>query len=71
MFSIEAHLVDVVLHVGVIFVHRILRATGFSKVRKSSAERKVMKVLSQGELKYNIAGRILKPGGKHTLWQTL
>ena len=36
----------VVLHVGVVFVLRILRVTGFSKVGKSSAERKIMKILS-------------------------
>ena len=46
-------------HVGVVFVLRILRVTEFSKVRKSSAQRKIMKVSSQGKLKYNIAGRNL------------
>ena len=40
-FSIEAHLADVV------FVLRILRVTEFSKVRKSSAQRKIVKVSSQ------------------------
>ena len=48
MFSIEAHLADVVLH-----DRWILRATNFSKVRKSPAERKIMKVLSQGN--WNVA----------------
>ena len=33
--------------------------TEFSKDRKSSAERKVMKVLSQEKLKYKITGRNL------------
>ena len=48
-FRIEAHLVDVVFswHVGIVFVLRILRVTEFSKVRKSSAQRKIVKVLSQ------------------------
>ena len=49
-FSIEAHLVDVACftwHVGVVFVLTILRVTEFSKVRKSSAQRKIVKVLSQ------------------------
>ena len=44
---------------GVVFVLRILRVTEFLKVRKSSAQRKIMKVLSQGKLKYNITGRNL------------
>ena len=47
------------VHVGVVFVLRILRVTEFSKVRKSSAQRKIMKVLSQGKLRYNITGRNL------------
>ena len=41
------------------FVLRILRVKEFSKVMKSLAERKIMKVLSQGKLKYNIIGRNL------------
>ena len=44
---------------GAVFVLRFLRVTEFSKVRKSSAERKIMKVLSQGKLKSNITGRNL------------
>ena len=44
---------------GVVFALRILRVTDFTKVRKSSAERKIMKVLSQGKFKYNITGRNL------------
>ena len=46
-------------HVGVVFVLRILRVTEFSKVRKSSAQRKIVKFLSQWKLKYNITGRNL------------
>ena len=53
-YSIEAHLADVVLHgmgnVDVFFVLRILRVTEFSKVRKSSARTKIVKVLSQRKL---------------------
>ena len=39
---------------SIVFVLRILRVTEFSKVRKLSAERKIMKILSQGKFKYNI-----------------
>ena len=35
---------------GVVFILRILRVTEFSKVRKLSAERKIVKVLRQGKL---------------------
>ena len=65
MYFFLAHLADVFLmlfydwHVGVVFVLRILRVTEFSKVRKSSAQRKIMKVLSLGKLKYNITRRNL------------
>ena len=44
---------------GVVFVLRILTVVEFLKVRKSSAERKIVKVLIQGKLKYNITGRNL------------
>ena len=44
---------------GVVFVLRIIRVTGFSKVRKSSAQRKIIEVLSWGKLKYKITGRNL------------
>ena len=50
--------------VGVVFVLRILKVMEFSKVRKSSAQRKIVKVLSQWKLKYNITGRNLF----RTLW---
>ena len=58
----EAHLFQwccFTWHVGVAFVLRILSVTEFSKVRKSSAQRKIVKVLSQWTLKYNITGRDL------------
>ena len=47
------------LHVSVGFVLWILRVTEFSKVRKSSAESKIMRVLCQGKSKYHITGRNL------------
>ena len=47
------------LHVGVVFILWISRVTEFSKVGKSSAESKIMRVLSQGKFKYNITGRNL------------
>ena len=59
-FNIEAHLADAVLHsMWVLFssLEFQLRVTEFSKVRKSSAQRKIAKVLSQWKLKYNITGR--------------
>ena len=61
-FNIEAHLADAVLHsMWVLFssLEFQLRVTEFSKVRKSSAQRKIAKVLSQWKLKYNITGRNL------------
>ena len=50
IFSIEAHLADAVLHsMWVLFssLEFQLRVTEFSKVRKSSAQRKILKVLNQ------------------------